>query len=164
MVPDAPLPAVGVLVAGQPAPPGTLAHGCSTSFGRELPGWTVVPYTLQIGTDPLCRLIEPAYKRFLPDALIDAQHFPNDWPELAAVIDAGCPPLARLPAELPDYLAAVLRELLATEVLAAFLPSDDATPARYLTKTVDYVRVDPTWVTLCGRAVPRPAPTDRAAG
>lgn len=161
MLPDASLSAVGVLVAGAAAPPGSLARGGSTGSGPELPGWAVVPYSLQIGTVSLCQVIEPAYERFLRDALIDAQHFPDDWPELVAVIDAGCPPLARLPTELPDFLAGILRELLAADVLDAFLPADETAPAQYLASTVDYVRVDPTWVTVCGRALRRPTPTDR---
>ncbi|MDG4767937.1 hypothetical protein O7632_28155 [Solwaraspora sp. WMMD406] len=156
MVPDTALSGVGVLVAGMVASPACLARRGSASFGREAPGWPIVPYALQIGTERLCDLIEPVYERFLRDALIDAQHFPHDWPELVAVIDAECPPLARLPAELPDYLAEIMCGPLASDVLEALLPPDDAAPARYLANTVDYVRVDPAWTTLCGRAVQRP--------
>jgi hypothetical protein len=54
-----------------------------------------VPYCLHVPTDQVVAVLRPVYDRFLREALAEAQKFPEDWPELVAVVDAGCPPLGR---------------------------------------------------------------------
>src|SRR5690606_4822204 len=102
------------------------------NFGDVVPGWTVVPYRLHIPADHLVAALEPVYDQFLREARADARHFPEDWPELVAVTDAGFPPFAALPTTLPDYLAELLRESLGVDLLDAVLPLLDSVPVRYL--------------------------------
>lgn len=150
--------AVIVVVAGQRLEPGQLVRRGPMNFGDAVPGWTVVPYELRIPADHLIAALTPVYEQFEREARADAANFPEDWPELAPAADAGYPPLTELPTRLPDYLASILRENLAVDLLDAVLPLLDSVPARYLANSVDDVTVEPTTVTVTGRALQVPEP------
>jgi hypothetical protein len=143
---------VFILVADTPVVAGELVRRGPMNFGQDIPGWLAVPYCLHVSTGRLVAALQPAYDQFLREALDDAGNFPQDWPELAPVIAAGCPPLTELPTRLPKFLAQILRESMDMDLLDALLPLQADTPVRYLANTVDHVAVDHRWVAVCGQA------------
>lgn len=128
-------------------------------FGQDVPGWTAAPYCLHVPIEHLVAVFEPVYDTFLNDGLADARDCSDDWPEIEALVAAGCPPLSDIPTRLPELLAEILRESLYMDVLDALLPLKPDVTIRYLANTVDHVAVDPNWVAVCGRAFQVPEAT-----
>lgn len=152
---------VYALVGDEVVAPGELVRR-EMNFGQPCPGAAEVPYRVRSATGGFVELFQPVYDAFLREARADAERFPEDWPELAALADAGFPPLPELPAVLPGPLAGLLREALPLELLDAVLsgwtphrsgPATAPAPARYVANTVDHVSIDPAWLVVSGRAL-----------
>lgn len=152
------------LIGDEVVAPGELVRR-EMNFGRPAPGMAEVPYRVHAATGGFVALFQPVYEAFLREARADAERFPEDWPELSALAEAGFPPLPELPAVLPGPLAGLLREALPLELPDAVLsgwtphravPPPAAAPARYFANTVDHVSIGPARLVVAGRAL-RPA-------
>ncbi|MFI7549523.1 hypothetical protein ACIBQ2_07215 [Micromonospora sediminimaris] len=150
------------LVADTPVAAGELVRRGPMQFGQDVPGWSVAPYCLHVPIQHLVTVFQPVYDTFFNDGLADVRNGSDDWPEIEALVAAGCPPLSDIPTRLPGLLAEILRESLYMDILDALLPLKPNTPIRYLANTVDHVAVEANWVAVCGRAlqVPETTPSD----
>lgn len=152
---------VYAVVGAEVVAPGELVRR-EMNFGRPCPAAVELPYRVHAATDGFVALFRPVYEAFLREARADAERFPEDWPELSALAEAGFPPFPELPAVLPGPLADLLREALPLELLDAVLsgwtphrsgPAPVPAPARYVANTVDHVSIDPARLVVSGRAL-----------